>query len=848
VTRFAQPHAMLLAGALALWALIILLPLAGLYVGALTDHLNRTGVTQQAPENVAPTPTQPATKTLTLASLGRSVALAGAIAVVAVLLGSVPGYLFGVASGKPTLLLFLLLMPLLLPPYVLYYAWTLLLTPTTALGAYLSHHPPLARLAGDAASVLAVVLWYWPVAALLVGQGFRQIDRATFDLARLETTGFERLRHVYLPLLARPLLLAWALCFVLALGEFGAFHLAGVQTIGTELAVLYEWTGSEYAVAVAAGPLVAVALALAFLLLRGPLLRPASHHHDHSGLHTTASTSRVAWLGLTGLLALSLAAPTALLVYNLDNLTPLRRFLLLHYDDLAWSGLCALAAAAIGLALAHGSLAVQHARGALRYLALPAQVTILLAALVPGSLIAVALLKSLSTVAPICDLRQHWLVLSVGQAARFAGIALVLLALTGRAGLRRLTEMAALDGASRWQTFRHVYLPHTWPLWTGGVLLLTMMGMTEFATTMVLLPAGLPNFAQRLLNQMHYAADQQVIASCLILMAAYVLLAALTVLLLRCAHRRTALTLAVSLMGVVSFAAFAAGCESRHETAGNVTVERIIGQTGRSPGQFMYPRAITNGPENTLFVIDKTARVQHFTTQGRFLHGFQMPQTQAGQPTGLTCGPDSNLYIADTHYHRIMVFTTKGERLADFGQFGQDQGCFIYPTDVAFAPDGRLFVSEYGGNDRISVFSPDHRCLFTFGSPGTEPGQFARPSALCVDAHNNELYVADSCNHRIAVYSLDGQLLRTLGQAGTGPGQFRYPYDIALTSQGHLVVCEYGNNRVQLISRDGASLALLGQPGRDLGQLAYPWGLDIDRNGLVYVVDAGNNRVQVWRL
>ncbi len=47
--------------------------------------------------------------------------------------------------------------------------------------------------------------------------------------------------------------------------------------------------------------------------------------------------------------------------------------------------------------------------------------------------------------------------------------------------------------------------------------MIVMFGMTELSATMVLLPAGLPNFAQRLLNQMHYARDQQVIASCLIL-------------------------------------------------------------------------------------------------------------------------------------------------------------------------------------------------------------------------------------------------------------------------------------------------------------------------------------------
>ena len=67
----------------------------------------------------------------------------------------------------------------------------------------------------------------------------------------------------------------------------------------------------------------------------------------------------------------------------------------------------------------------------------------------------------------------------------------------------------------------------------GTLILLFMLGVTELSATMVLLPPGLPNFAQRLLNQMHYARDQQVIASCLVLTCVFLLLSGLVVLMLR---------------------------------------------------------------------------------------------------------------------------------------------------------------------------------------------------------------------------------------------------------------------------------------------------------------------------
>jgi DNA-binding beta-propeller fold protein YncE len=274
-------------------------------------------------------------------------------------------------------------------------------------------------------------------------------------------------------------------------------------------------------------------------------------------------------------------------------------------------------------------------------------------------------------------------------------------------------------------------------------------------------------------------------------------------------------------------------------------------------GEFLYPRAIDRGADGTLWAIDKTGRVQHLDTSGGYLGGFAMPQTDTGKPTGLGIGPDGNLYIADTHYHRVMVYSPAGKLLRHFGSYGQGPGQFIYPTDVAFAAappaagkqaGGRLFVSEYGGNDRVSIFTAAGEFLGSFGSPGEGAGQFSRPSALQVDAARGRLYVADACNHRIAVYDLQGTCQRYFGSIGRQAGQLRYPYGLALMKDGRLVVCEFGNNRIQVFDPAGRSLAVLGGPGRQLGELAFPWAVAVDDHGLAYIIDAGNNRAQVWEL
>ena len=290
-----------------------------------------------------------------------------------------------------------------------------------------------------------------------------------------------------------------------------------------------------------------------------------------------------------------------------------------------------------------------------------------------------------------------------------------------------------------------------------------------------------------------------------------------------------------------------AGCGGKQEPPCEPEVVDVYGQTGRGQGEFLYPRAIDIASDGSLFVVDRTGRIQRLTADGDFLSEFQMPQVETGKPTGLSFAPNGNLYVADTHYHRVVIFSPAGKVIGRFGKFGQDKGCFIYPTDVAFSGDGRIFVSEYGGNDRISVFSEKGDFMYCFGTPGNEPDQLSRPSAICVDRTKKHLYVADSCNHRIATYDFDGNLLNYIGSVGRESGCLRYPYDLALLPNGDIAVCEYGNNRLQLFSPDGCSLGVYGSAGRRVGQLAYPWGLAIGGEGRVFIVDAGNNRIQVWK-
>jgi ABC-type Fe3+ transport system permease subunit/DNA-binding beta-propeller fold protein YncE len=783
--------------------------------------------------------------------LFRSFVLASVIAATAVLLGWNCGRLLGTSRSNKDLLLLLLLTPLVLPQYVLYYAWTLLLTPTTGLGSYLAAKGELARYIGTFTSLSVLILWYWPLASLLIAQGWRNIDRGIWDCASLDVGGFKLFRYVELPLLRQALLLAFGACFALSLSEFATFHLAGVHTIGTELAVLYELTGSESCVARAGWPVTVVSLIVAIGLGKSlpswissePAIEPVKFR-----------TARSGWAVLLTLLGISVGAPVAVLIYNVTGTQAFKEFLTLHIEELSWSLIVAVVSAVIAYLIARGALSLERSeksgsdvRGALglrEVFGFVVRGTIFLAMFAPASVVAVSMLKMLACLGVPAEWRQNWLIVSAGQASRFAGVALILLLMMRHPYEKTLAEMASLDGASRLKTWWYVQLPQSWPIFVGTFILVIMFSVTELPATMVLLPAGLPNFAQRLLNQMHYARDQQVIASCLVLICLFIVLAAAVVLLIRGMRSRQRIAVLIVCAAVLGLT----GCGRRSRESGVPNVVGAFGRTGSGPGEFVYPRVIEIAADGSLFVVDKTGRIQHLTTEGNCLAVFNMPKVEAGKPTGLTIGPDGKLYVADTHYHRVVIFSSDGKIIGEFGKFGQENGCFIYPTDVAFSGDGKTYVSEYGGNDRVSVFNEQGDFLYSFGSPGGGSGQLSRPSALSVDLLRKRLYVTDACNHRIAIYTFDGHLQGYIGSVGTAPGELRYPYDVTLLPDGTLVVCEFGNNRIQLFSPEGQSIAVYGRAGRQLGELAYPWGVVVDGRRRAFIVDAGNNRIQVWQL
>jgi DNA-binding beta-propeller fold protein YncE len=291
---------------------------------------------------------------------------------------------------------------------------------------------------------------------------------------------------------------------------------------------------------------------------------------------------------------------------------------------------------------------------------------------------------------------------------------------------------------------------------------------------------------------------------------------------------------------VAAFVVGLPGCVRTGETP-----QRVWGRRGIQPGDFVRPRAIAIDPQDRLYIVDFTARVQVYDTDGKYLGPtWTTPDFRNGRPSGLSIDRDGHLIVSDSHYHCFRIYDENGKELHRFGgEDGSQPGQYGYVSDVVQDAEGHYYVSEYKSNERITKLDAEGHVLACWGEPGTEPGQFSHIRALALGP-DGLLYVADACNHRVQVFDRDGKLVRTWGGPGEEPGKLGYPYDLAFGTKGELYVVEFGNNRVQKFDVEGHTLGCWGGPGREPGKLHSPWALAVDSQGRVHVVDTENHRVQ----
>lgn len=160
-----------------------------------------------------------------------------------------------------------------------------------------------------------------------------------------------------------------------------------------------------------------------------------------------------------------------------------------------------------------------------------------------------------------------------------------------------------------------------------------------------------------------------------------------------------------------------------------------------------------------------------------------------GPPGCTSCGAHSvrvdsqgNIWVVDAAGHVVYKMNPDGKeimRLGTKGVSGTSNTTFNLPTDVAFASNGDIYVSDGYGSARVVKYSRDGKYLLQWGTRGTGPSQFGLPHNVVVDAQGR-VYVTDRDNQRIQVFDASGKFLTEW--KGTGGVSA-----LALTKDGRIV-------------------------------------------------------------
>ena len=309
----------------------------------------------------------------------------------------------------------------------------------------------------------------------------------------------------------------------------------------------------------------------------------------------------------------------------------------------------------------------------------------------------------------------------------------------------------------------------------------------------------------------------------------------------------------------------------------------------------LLPSAIVFDPAGNLYIaetanhdvrkVDPTGNLT--TIAGTGTQGFNGDNGSASaaeldSPQGLALDTANNLYIADTHNHRIrklslttgIITTIAGTGAAGFsGDNGPAASAQLdLPTALTLDTNQNLYLADTA-NHRIRRIDAATGIITTIAGNGTQgysgdsglatAASIDSPTGIAVDAANN-LYLADTHNHRIRRIDAASGLIATI--AGTGIAGYSgdnaaantaalaLPHGLSIDAAGNLYLADTSNNRIRRIDATTGLITTVAGNGTQgfsgdngpatAAALDTPRATAVSPTTLLTLADTGNQRIR----
>jgi len=227
-------------------------------------------------------------------------------------------------------------------------------------------------------------------------------------------------------------------------------------------------------------------------------------------------------------------------------------------------------------------------------------------------------------------------------------------------------------------------------------------------------------------------------------------------------------------------------------------------------------------------------------------HIFDLASTESGPmnlPSDVAVAPDGRVYIVDGGNSRIVIYKSNGDFIGTLGSKGAGAGQFDMPLGITVDKKGRVYVADTG-NYRVQIFDPTG--LFVKQIPIRDKDLKIRPVDVATSPSMDTLYVTGNNNHKVMLYNRQGHQVGQWGKKGNNPSEFRYPATITVGRDGAVYVVDVLNSRVQIFEVNGQLRTTVGRWGVLPGELFRPKGVALDKNENIYITDSYMDVVEVF--
>jgi iron(III) transport system permease protein len=457
-----------------------------------------------------------------LRALGHSVESSVASAALAAVMGTIFALVIGLTDVRARgPLIFLMLLPMMIPPHVTAISWIQALGPGSPLLNWLGLAPKLGSthpLYSAGGVILLLALQHTPLVFLMVYAAVRTLPREMSDAARCAGAGSVALVwRIVLPLLGPTLISGFSLAFIAALGNFGIQALLGIPARYITLPVLI-WQrlasfgpgvlGEVAVISTLVAGVAIIAITLQFTLqrrLRSTLIGPPQPPLNIRLKRARPFAELALWLVIaaTFVLPISSLVATALvstygLPLNSETLTfehfrevlftqsvTLRAFANSTMIAGAAAAIISVGAAALGYFLYRPGRQGQRIAGAVATLADVAYA-------IPGLVISIAFILAFIRPLPIIGVSLYgtfWIIL-IAYLAAFFSIALKPVGAAYAQLDSRLDDAARVAGAHFGRRMRRIFMPLMAPAAASGAILVFLTAYNEITVSALLWSTG----------------------------------------------------------------------------------------------------------------------------------------------------------------------------------------------------------------------------------------------------------------------------------------------------------------------------------------------------------------------